>query len=346
MARLRNVLITLPALGVLRFAAGEVSKTIELLISEDSYPEGPETFSVHLSNPAGATLGSQATATVQITDDVSEPATNAINDTSIFVGQHYHDFLNRQADLPGLDFWTTQIDSCGANVSCHEVKRLNVSAAYYLSIEFEATGSEVIRMYKASFTNTLQRPRGLPRYREFLRDAQEIGRGVVVGQGNWQQQLADNIVNFARQWVARPEVLAALPDTGTNADQYVDTLFLNSEVTPSALERNAAIAAFGTGGVEGRARALLSVTASASVFNRQYNAAFVLMEYLGYLRRNPDDSPDVNYDGFDFWLRKLDAFSVPGEDMRDPLVASRRIQRSEMVKAFISAIEYRRRFGQ
>jgi hypothetical protein len=201
-------------------------------------------------------------------------------------------------------------------------------------------------MYKASFTNTLQRPRGLPRYREFLRDAQEIGRGVVVSQGNWQQQLADNIVNFARQWVARPEVLAALPDTGTNADQYVDTLFLNSEVTPSALERNAAIAAFGTGGVEGRARALLSVTASASVFNRQYNAAFVLMEYLGYLRRNPDDSPDVNYDGFDFWLRKLDAFSVPGEDMRDPLVASRRIQRSEMVKAFISAIEYRRRFGQ
>ncbi len=332
-------------LGVLRFAAGEVSKTIELLISEDSYPEGPETFSVRLSNPAGATLGSQTTATVQITDDIVEPATNAIDDTSIFVGQHYHDFLNRQADQPGLDFWTTQIDSCGANVSCHEVKRLNVSAAYYLSIEFEATGFEVIRMYKASFTNTLQRPRGLPRYREFLRDAQEIRRGVVVGQGNWQQQLADNKLNFARQWVARPEVLTALPDTGTNADQYVDTLFLNSEVMPSALERNAAIAAFGTGGVEGRALALLSVIASASVFNRQYNAAFVLMEYLGYLRRNPDDSPDVNYEGFDFWLRKLDAFSLPGEDMRDPLAASRRIQRSEMVKAFMSSIEYRRRFG-
>jgi hypothetical protein len=88
------------------------------------------------------------------------------------------------------------------------------------------------------------------------------------------------------------------------------------------------------------------VTASASVFNRQYNAAFVLMEYLGYLRRNPDDAPDANYDGFDFWLRKLDAFSLRGEDMRDPLVASRRIQRGEMVKAFISSIEYRRRFGQ
>jgi CSLREA domain-containing protein len=334
------------AVGTLRFTAGEASQTIELLISEDSYPEGPETFSVRLSNPVGATLGAQATATVQIADDISEPATNAIDDTSIFVGQHYHDFLNRQADAPGFDFWTKQIDSCGVKVSCHEIKRQNVSVAYYLSIEFEATGSEVIRMYKASFTNTLQRPRGLPRYREFLRDAQEIGRGVVVGQGNWQQQLADNILNFARQWVARPEVLAALPDSGTNADQYVDTLFLNSEVTPSASERNEAIAAFGSGGVEGRARALLSVTASASVFNRQYNSAFVLMEYIGYLRRNPDDAPDANFDGFDFWLRKLDAFSLPGEDMRDPLVASQRIQRSEMVKAFISSIEYRRRFGQ
>jgi hypothetical protein len=333
------------AAGLLRFAAGESSKTIDLLISEDSYPEGPETFSVRLSNPAGTTLGSQATATVQITDDLSEPATNAIDDTSTFVGQHYHDFLNRQADASGLDFWTTQIESCGSDVLCRDLKRQNVSAAYYLSIEFEATGSEVIRIYKTSFTDTLQRPRGLPRYREFLRDAQEIGRGVVVGQGNWQQQLADNILNFARQWVTRPEVLAALPDTGTNADPYVDTLFLNSEVMPSALERNAAIAAFGSGGVEGRARALLSVTASPSVFNRQYNAAFVLMEYLGYLRRNPDDAPDANYDGFDFWLRKLDAFSLPGEDMRDPLVATRRIQRSEMVKAFISSTEYRRRFG-
>ena len=115
---------------------------------------------------------------------------------------------------------------------------------------------------------------------------------------------------------------------------------------PSALERNAAIAAFGAGGVEGRARALLSVTASESVFNRQYNSAFVLMEYLGYLRRNPDDAPDANYAGFDFWLHKLNAFSLPGEDMRDSMAALHRIQRSEMVKAFISSTEYRRRFGQ
>ena len=111
-----------------------------------------------------------------------------------------------------------------------------------------------------------------------------------MGQGNWQQQLSDNTLNFARAWVQRPEVLAVLPDTGAIPDQYVDKLFANSEVTPTAAERSAAVTAFGAGGVEGRASALLSVTASGSVFNKQYNPAFVLMQYLGYLRRNPERS--------------------------------------------------------
>ncbi len=140
--------------------------------------------------------------------------------------------------------------------------------------------------------------------------------------------------------------VAVLPDTGAIPDQYVDKLFANSEVTPTAAERSAAVTAFGAGGVEGRARALLSVTASGSVFNKQYNQAFVLMQYLGYLRRNPNDAPDWDYSGFDFWLSKLNAFSSPGEDVRDPQTAEHRVLRAQMVTAFISSIEYRQRFGQ
>ena len=41
---------------------------------------------------------------------------------------------------------------------------------------------------------------------------------------------------------------------------------------------------------------------SGSVYNRQYNPAIVLMQYIGYLRRNPNESPDTNYAGYDFWL--------------------------------------------
>jgi hypothetical protein len=117
-------------------------------------------------------------------------------------------------------------------------------------------------------------------------------------------------------------------------------------VTPTAQERDEALSAFGAGGAEGRAAALLRVAESGSVYNRQYNPAFVLMQYVGYLRRNPSDAPDTDFTGFDYWLAKLDGFSLPGEDVRDPATAQRRVQRAEMVRAFIVSGEYRQRFGR
>ena len=134
---------------------------------------------------------------------------------------------------------------------------------------------------------------------------------------------------------------------GTTAPtKRLENILTNSEVTPSAAERSAAVSAFGAGGVEGGARALLSATASGSVFNKQSNRAFVLMQYIGYLRRNPNDPPDTDYSGFDFWLAKLDSSSTAGEDVRDPQIAQRRVLRAQMVTAFISSTEYRQRFGQ
>jgi hypothetical protein len=124
------------------------------------------------------------------------------------------------------------------------------------------------------------------------------------------------------------------------AAEYVDALFTNAGATPTQGERDAALIAYGAGGTEGRARALRSVADSGSVYNRQYNQAFVLMQYFGYLRRDPDAA------GFQFWLDKLNSFTLPGEDVRDEQTALNRIGRAEMVRAFISSIEYRARFGQ
>ena len=69
------------------------------------------------------------------------------------------------------------------------------------------------------------------------------------------------------------------------------------------------------------------------------------MQYFGYLRRNPDVPPDGNFNGFDFWLRKLDSFSLPGEDVEDDAAALARIRWAEMIKAFLISSEYVRRFG-
>jgi hypothetical protein len=184
----------------------------------------------------------------------------------------------------------------------------------------------------------------MPRYREFLRDSQEIGRGVVVGVGNWEQQLTANKLDFARRWVQRPDFVAEFP-LNMSGDDFVNKLAANLGVTLSPSEFNIAIESY-TQTVEGRALTLRNVVELNSVYNRQFNAAFVLSQYIGYLRRNPNDTPDADYTGFDFWLAKLNSFSQPGEDVSNEQTAIARAKRAEMVRAFILSTEYRGRFGQ
>ena len=78
---------------------------------------------------------------------------NPIDGPSFFVRQHYLDFLNREPDSSGLSFWTNEIASCANDSQCTEVKRINVSAAFFLSIEFQQTGYLVERIYKAAYGN-------------------------------------------------------------------------------------------------------------------------------------------------------------------------------------------------
>jgi hypothetical protein len=335
------------AAGTIVFSANETSKTFPVLISEDGYAEEAETATITLSNATGASIGSPGTATLQINDnDFLAVEINPIDDAATFVGQHYHDFLNRQADAPGQTFWTDQISSCGNNSGCLDEKRTNVSAAFFLSIEFQNTGYFAFRFYRASFPDSAQRPRGVPRYLEFLRDEQTLQRNVVVGQGNWEAVLEQNKQGFALDWVDRADFIAEYPTTMTR-DEYIDKLFTRSGATPTTAERNQALSAYDSGGSlkEKRAKGIRAVIDTGTVYNAQYNPAFVLMQYFGYLRRNPNNAPDNNFAGYDFWLNKMNQFSVAGEDVRDANVALAREKRAEMVKAFIVSGEYRGRFG-
>ncbi|PYS62281.1 MAG: hypothetical protein DMF76_09190, partial [Acidobacteria bacterium] len=312
--------------------------------NDDSFVEGNETFNVNLRNPSGVTLGAPAVATVTIIDNDSEPSANVIDDPPDDVCQHYHDFLNRTPDADGLAFWINQITSCGSDPVCIDLKRINVSAAYFLSIEFQQTGYLVERMYKAAYgdasgTSTIggthQLAVPIVRFNEFLPDTQEIGLGVIVGQPGFETVLENNKQAFALEFVQRSRFAAALP-TSLTPTQFVNQLFANAGVTPSTSDRNAAIAEFGsatnTSDVAARARALRDVAENASLNSQEFNRAFVLMQYIGYLRRNPNDAPDGDYTGYDFWLTKLNAFN-------GNFVAA------EMVKAFITSSEYRQRFG-
>src|SRR2546426_9012548 len=332
------------AIGTLRFAAGETSKSFVVLINDDSYVEGNETFNVNLRNPSGATLGAPAIATVTIIDNPTEPSTNVIDDPSDFVCQHYHDFLNRTPDADGLAFWINQITSCGADQTCVQLKRINVSAAYFLSIEFQQTGYLVERIYKVAYSDasgastfggTHQLPVPIVRFNEFLPDTQQIGQGVVVGQTGWETVLENNKQAFTSEFVQRSRFTTALPTTMTPA-QFVDKLNQNAGNVLSASDGATAIALFGsatnTSNMTARAQALRQVAENQNLYNAEFNRAFVLMQYFGYLRRNPNDASDSDYSGYEFWLTKLNGFNG-------------NFVSAEMVKAFITSTEYRQRFG-
>ena len=327
------------ALGTLRFAAGETSRSLALLINDDSYIEGNETFNINLSNPSGASLGVPAVAIVTIIDNPSEPGTNAIDDPQNFVCQQYHDFLNRQPDSSGLAFWTNEITSCGVDSRCIENKRVNVSAAFYLSIEFQQTGYLVERLYQTAYgsafgQSTFGGPHQLPapsvRLNEFLADTQKIGQGVIVGQGNWEQILEHNKRTFIEEFVQRARFSNSLPPSMTPAE-FIDRLNANANNPLSVAERDQSLSDL-TSGSRTRAQVLRAVAEDPDLFNAESNRAFVLMQYFGYLRRNPNDPQDTDYTGFDFWLTKLNQFNGNFID-------------AEMVRAFISSVEYRQRFG-
>jgi hypothetical protein len=486
------------AYGTLNFAPGQFSATFPVLINEDSLVEAfNESFLVTLSNPQGTNvaLGFQATTLGIIVNNASEPATNVIDDTTSFVEQHYHDFLNREPDASGLAFWVNNIDSCGANAQCREVKRIDTSAAFFLSIEFQQTGFLAYRTYAAAFGPTRVGSTVPLTSQEFLTDTQQLGNGVIIGNPGADTQLEANKVTYFNQFVTRPEFVTKYPAALTNP-QYVDNLLASAGLSPSQvrlfvlnLTNNQEVpptnptlsgggarpASFGTarlrfndaqtaltmtatinnidvgnaqtpdtndnltaahihagpavtpgvngpvvwgffgapfndnnpndssftltpggvgatfngkwdapegngttlaaqlanlregraylnfhtvqfgggeirgnfpaatafrdsliaglnGGTETRATVLRKVAEAEELGLKEFNRAFVLMQYFGYLRRNPNDAPDADFSGYNFWLNKLNTFNG---DFRA----------AEMVKAFITASEYRKRFG-
>jgi hypothetical protein len=330
------------AFGTLRFAPGESSKSITVFITDDAYGEPQESFTVRLFGAEGGAVGTPSFATVRInsneTTDGPNPVRAASFNPQFFVRQHYLDFLNREPDDAGLAFWTGEIEGCGADAQCREVKRVNVSAAFFLSIEFQETGYLAYRFYKAAYGDAVspnvEGTVPVIRLREFLADAQRIGQGVQVNVGNWQQQLEANKSAYALEFVQGQRFRDAYPLSLT-ADEFVARLNQNAGGVLTPVEKAQLVVSLSPNAADQQKRAavLKSVAENAALRQAELNRAFVLMQYYGYLRRNPDEAPDADFRGWKFWLSKLNEFD--GNYVR-----------AEMVKAFIDSDEYQKRFGQ
>jgi hypothetical protein len=116
------------------------------------------------------------------------------------------------------------------------------------------------------------------------------------------------------------------------AAQFVDALNANAGNPLSTAERDQLVSDLATA-AKTRAQVLRAVAEDPDLASAEFNRAFAMMQYFGYLRRNSNDAQDTDHTGYDFWLTKLNQFS--GNYLK-----------AEMVKAFITSTEYRRRFGQ
>ena len=274
------------AARTMSFAAGESSKTFRVYVVDDLYVEGSETINVSLSNPsAGTVLGNPSSATVTINDnDFVTPVTNPLDSAQFFVRQHYLDFLNREADSGGLAYWSGYLTPTAAPIRvCLSDGHTTVSAAFFVESEFQDTGYYVYRIYQAGLGRK-------PVFDEFADD-----RGRVVGSPD----LNISKQALAADFVARPAFVAQYP-AGITPELYVDQLNANTGTSLTQVQRDALVSGM-KNGTEDRATVLKQVAENQLFRQREYNAAFVTMQYFGYLRRGPDQG------GYDFWLGILNS---------------------------------------
>ena len=298
------------AVGRIQFAIGETTKTFTIPIVDDALVEGDETFTVNLTSPTGAGLGTN-TAVMTIVDNDTSPATqNPIDGVTPFITQQYIDFLGRLPDPIGLANWTDTLGNCPdggfgefANPTCD---RVHVSAGFFLSEEFRGRGYFAYKFYEVGFDRR-------PAYAEFVPDMAQVGG---------PQSPASEVISKAAYmdaFVQRQEFKNRYDALSNSA--YVDALETNAEVT---LANKAALVAALDGNQKTRAQVLREIVELQSVTDKFFIRAFVAMQYFGYLRRDPDTI------GYNNWVNTLTA---------DPS------NFRHMIFGFIFSDEYRGRFG-
>jgi hypothetical protein len=237
---------------------------------------------------------------------------NPLDENYFFASQHYRDFLGREPDLGGLRFWGGEINCDPGNVACLIDRRVGVSGAFFVENEFQRTGSFVYRSFKGGLGRR-------PTFAEFSADRPLIVEGPT---------LEATKVAYALTFVQRAEFVAKY--VGLSGGAFVDALIASIQTNSGVSlvsQRDNILAAYNAGANEAdrRARALRVAIDSTAFTTAEYNRSFVVMQYFGYLVRDPEQG------GYDFWLGILN-----GPELNNY---------RGMVCAFITSLEYQQRFS-
>ena len=300
--------------GTLNFAAGEMSKSFTILITDNAFVDGSRTINLTLNNPGGVELIAPASSLLTILDnDTATPTHNPLDDAQFFVRQQYADFLNRAPDPGGLGYWSNEINRCGTDAQCIHDRRVGVADAFFFEPEFQQTGAYIYRIYKAAI--------GIgPTYEQFTND-----RGRVVAGPALDQTKSAYALYFVKGTAFQQEYA-----TATTADQFVDkmlTVVRNYSGVDLSSQRSTLIGLY-DGSDTGKAAILRQMADNQLVIDAEYNRSFVLMEYFGYLRRDPDQG------GYDFWLGQVNRYPLRDVGIQHAMACS-----------FITSAEYQTRFS-
>jgi hypothetical protein len=239
--------------------------------------------------------------------------TNPIDTAEYFVRQQYVDVLGREPDEAGFNYWSDRLLSCGANAECLRTKRQDIAVAFFHEQEMQLTGSYVYDLYSAAVGRR-------PTFAEYTGDHQQImaSRNLNVTKDTLAERLVSG-PDFMQKYPANLS-----PEAFVRA--LVENVRLSSSVDFSSKhDELVSLYASGAGQNQSRGRVLRAVADNGAFKEANYNSAFVLTEYFGYLRRDPDPG------GYEFWIRILNS-EVP-------------TNYRGMVCSFITAVEYQRRFG-
>jgi CSLREA domain-containing protein len=267
---------------------------------------------------------------------------NPTLEENFLIRQQYLDFLSRDGDPGGYNFWVGTITPCQADAQCFHDRTIAAADAFFFEPEFQQTAGFVFRAYRGAYGNTQPFPNPdssnpaeankLVDYSVYVAD-----RARVVGGAN----LAAAQQAFANLFVSRPEFTNRY-GAGLTAAQFVDAILATMQTADGVnltAQRQALIDQYNNagGGNAGRGMVLYRLAddnvQSNPINNRafidaEYNRQFALTLYFGYLRRNPDIG------GFLFWQSQINSAPIRDVPKQNALVCS-----------FVTAAEYQFRFG-
>jgi hypothetical protein len=236
------------------------------------------------------------------------PVPITIDDSDFFVMQHYIDFLSRFPEQQGFTNWMTFLNSCATgDAVCLHNNRLTASSGFFGSPEFRIKGYFAYRFYKASLARQ-------PLYSEIVVDMRSLTAPTAP-------EVDAKRTAFVNAWVTRGDFLTSFPRSMAPA-AFVDGILQAAGITVS--NRNQIVSDLTANNTDaGRAVALRAIVESPEEDAKEFNRAFVFMQYAGYLRRDPEEP------GYTNWLTYLNSHP---QDF------------SEMIRGFVDSIEYRNRF--